>query len=98
MVLQTRGKRFRRRDAAYLDWPMDITMAGHRPRSHSARPISLAERLEQRFYAVREISKNAQDRATGKVGRGTAWTLGTLDQDMYLCHTEEEVGGVGGER
>ena len=51
-----------------------------------------------KIFAVQEISKNAQDRATGKVGRGTAWTLGTLDRDMYLCHTEEEVGGVGGER
>jgi hypothetical protein len=77
---------------------MDITVTDHAPRSNSARPISLAERLEQIFYAVQEISKNAQDRATGKAGRGTAWTLGTLGQDMYLCHTEEEVGGVGGER
>jgi hypothetical protein len=72
-------------------------MTGHRPRSHSARPVSLAERLEQIFLCC--AGKYPRTLKTGlleKAGRETAWTLDTLDQDMYLCHTEEEVGGIGG--
>jgi hypothetical protein len=42
---------------AYLDRPMDITKTDHRPRSHSARPMSLAERLEQIFMLCRKYPR-----------------------------------------
>jgi hypothetical protein len=79
---------------------MDIMMT----RPQTQIPLSKTDQYHllnvwnEYFMVCKKISKNAQDRATGKAGRETAWTLDTLDQDMYLCHTEEEVGGVGGER